>query len=1178
MAPAGADVTSSVSLPYSQNWANTELITANDMWGGVPGVQGYLGDVDPGSPADVDARTVTVENTTTDVIANQANPNTLGSGGVAEFDRTPTTDPVVALQGSGTADAPNLVFRADTTARQNLAFSFNARDIDGAADNAVQQVAVQYRVGTAGPYTRADLPATAGYVADATTGPSLATLVTPVNVTLPDATDNQAAVFLRVLTTNATGSDEWVGIDDVSITSEAIAGNQPPVVTCGATLALAQGEAGTREVTASDSDGTVDSLTLGTITPAPSPSGAITIGPTTAENEAPPSPASAVVSVADTLAPGTYTVPVNAENDGGSPGSCTLTVTVTAPTPPRLISAVQGVTGDDPNNPTGYVSPRVGETVTIEGVVTGHDDENGASNSNPMPGFPDDRGIYVQEEVSDEDGNPRSSEGIFVGNVTSPLFYAIGNRVRLTGVVVEKFGVTQINVTTSTQPSQMGAVAPAQVPAATPLDEAASEAQATLAADIPGECRFPSDICREGRRAYYERFEGMNVTLPVGVANSGGVNGFAEAFFTPGPQLDPVLVAEDVPGTTDPGVRGLIGAINDAGAGNPLNLQKDQSSTTNLAVDHQDRVENLRGPLNFSFGNYKIVPQVGALPVVVKGPTEYPFNRVPDQPANSLRATFFNVENFFPTGGDLDGAPVNQAEFENKRDRIADAVSRLLKRPDIVGLEEVGGLSDTSTGMASLQALANRLGGYTPFLLRGRDNRFIDVAFLVKDGVAATNLRQFGLNADESIAGTNCSDVAPKLYDRPPLAIDFSKQGVSGTAIVNHFSSKAAPDSCRLAQAAFLEDEVAALEAAGREVIVGGDLNAFEFETPLLELTDGETSLTNQILDVPAAQRFSFQFGGRLQVLDHILVTDGLEPRVTDTRFAHFDNEYYDRTLINDGAGCSGMSPPPVCTDGHKVSDHDPPLITLSLPAPATPVATCGPELTLAERTAGMRQVTASDSDGTVDALTLGEITPALSPAGSITIGATTAERETPAEPASAVVSVAGTLAPGTYSVPVIAENDGGTPGRCTLTVTVTPAMLPGPMPPGPTLPGAMLPGPILPTRPVAKVASFNRSPKSLWVSKTGRFSYPFRATPLSKGRLSLKSTRSINVPAKVFRSPFTGRVRVRFRLSRRALKTLKRLKKVSFVVTAVLDGKRFTTKLTLRAPKRPSRRTAAPR
>ena len=57
----------------------------------------------------------------------------------------------------------------------------------------------------------------AGFVADATTGPNLATLVTPVSTTLPAAADNQPLIQVRIITTDAVGSDEWVGIDDIQI-------------------------------------------------------------------------------------------------------------------------------------------------------------------------------------------------------------------------------------------------------------------------------------------------------------------------------------------------------------------------------------------------------------------------------------------------------------------------------------------------------------------------------------------------------------------------------------------------------------------------------------------------------------------------------------------------------------------------------------------------------------------------------------------------------------------------------------------------------------------------------------------------------------------------------------------------------------------------------------------------
>jgi hypothetical protein len=204
------------SLPFSQDWS-TNLITTNDDWSPVPGIEGYLGqDITTG--VGVDPQTLLTTSAATndlDVIANQSNPNTLTTGGVAEFDGIP--NPVVALQGSGTADAPYLLFYLNTTSTGNnyINISYNVRDIDGSSDDAVQQVALQYRIGNTGNFI--NLPK--GYIPDATTGPNEATLVTPVSVTLPAAARNKPLVQVRVITSNAPGSDEWVGIDDISITA-----------------------------------------------------------------------------------------------------------------------------------------------------------------------------------------------------------------------------------------------------------------------------------------------------------------------------------------------------------------------------------------------------------------------------------------------------------------------------------------------------------------------------------------------------------------------------------------------------------------------------------------------------------------------------------------------------------------------------------------------------------------------------------------------------------------------------------------------------------------------------------------------------------------------------------------------------------------------------------------------
>ena len=144
--------------------------------------------------------------------ANETNPTSFGTGGVAEFQIANRT---IALNGSGTADAPFIVLHMNSVGRSNVTLSFNARDLDASADNAIQQIAVQYRIGETGSWT--NVPA--GFIADATTA-NAATLVTPIAITLPPAADNQPQLQVRIITANAVGNDEWVGIDDIVVASD----------------------------------------------------------------------------------------------------------------------------------------------------------------------------------------------------------------------------------------------------------------------------------------------------------------------------------------------------------------------------------------------------------------------------------------------------------------------------------------------------------------------------------------------------------------------------------------------------------------------------------------------------------------------------------------------------------------------------------------------------------------------------------------------------------------------------------------------------------------------------------------------------------------------------------------------------------------------------------------------
>jgi hypothetical protein len=201
------------ALPFSQAWSDTGLISRDDDWAGVAGVVGHRGDGLTSVPG-ADPRLVVADGagTPVDVNANETDPRSVGmAAGITEFE---LPDPVVALQGSATAGAPHLVVSLDTRGRSGVTVSYRLRDIDASSNaNAVQAVALQYRVGAGGDF--AAVPG--GFVADATTGPGAATLVTPVSAVLPAAADDQPLVQLRILTTDAVGQDEWVGVDDIQV-------------------------------------------------------------------------------------------------------------------------------------------------------------------------------------------------------------------------------------------------------------------------------------------------------------------------------------------------------------------------------------------------------------------------------------------------------------------------------------------------------------------------------------------------------------------------------------------------------------------------------------------------------------------------------------------------------------------------------------------------------------------------------------------------------------------------------------------------------------------------------------------------------------------------------------------------------------------------------------------------
>jgi predicted extracellular nuclease/2',3'-cyclic-nucleotide 2'-phosphodiesterase (5'-nucleotidase family) len=893
---------------FTQNWSNAGQITANDDWSGVPSITGYLGDIDAASPTGVDPRTLTAAALgAVDVIANQTSPNTVSTGGVAEF--ALASDPTVALNGSGTADAPSLVLYLDATGRESVRVQFNARDIDGSADDAAQQLNVQYRIGSSGAWTNVS----GGYFADVTTG-GTATQVNVVDVTLPAAADNQAQVEVRILTTNALGSDEWVGIDDINVSSVTFTGGSDTTAptlsssnpTDGATGVAASAnivltfdeavQAGTGDITVTDGAGDVRVITMG----ASDPDGTVTFNG-----------ANVTIDLATNLANNTaYDVVVaagaikdTAGNDFAGVALNALDFT-TAPAAGAL-TAIYDIQG------AAHLSPLVGNTVTTQGVVT-------AIDSN---------GFYVQDATGD--GNAATSDAIFVFTSSTPSV-TLGHLVQVTGTVSEFTSVGaapgSLSITELTSPvvADMGV---GSAITATQIGGSAGLKPPTANLDDDGLATF--DPVNDGID-FFESLEGMLVKVKAPVAVS-PTNGFGEIFTIVDNDDDPAngLNTNSLTARGGVGISGgasSFGNTNTVGGDfNPERIQIDDDSgilpgfsSPNVSVGA--KLGDVTGVVSYSFGNYEVLPTQAY--TVTAPSTLTP--EVTSVIGTSSRLTIgnYNVENLDPG----DGA----AKFNT----LAQQIVNNLKAPDILSLQEVqdnnGPTNDSVTSASTtLQMLVDAIntasGGTVHYAFQ--DNPFIGddlnggepggnirAAFLYRTDrgvdLIESSLRTIDASgAATTVVGGNAAASHPFNGSRPPLVADFTFNGQTITVIDNHFSSKNGSgalmgtqppfdgaETARAAQAQAVNTFVDSLLAAdpAAKVVIAGDLNEFEFEEPMQvlsgkatyldgpdadtipEYTAGGTAVLNSMAEIlPVNERYDYVFDGSSQSLDQMYVTDG---------------------------------------------------------------------------------------------------------------------------------------------------------------------------------------------------------------------------------------------------------------------------------------------------------------
>jgi predicted extracellular nuclease len=925
---AWADTTPQ-TLPFAQNWGNTGLITADNDWSGVPGITGFRGDnITGGTGVDPQTLLAADDPGVVNVIANQANPNTLATGGVAEFEITNST---VALQGSGTADAPYVKLYLNTTGQTGITVAYNLRDIDGSADNSVQPVAMHFRVGGSGTFTTV----AAAFVADATTGPSQATQVTPVCAALPAAAENQALVEVRIMTSNAVGNDEWVGVDDIVVSTAPC----PVLLTVG-DVTQAEGNAGN---TPFNFAVTLSAPATSNVTfDAASADGTATL----ANNDyvqLPTTPFTILTGQTGT------TVTVNVVGDTTTEPNETFSVNLTnvVGATPIDVSGTGTIVNDDVTltpvyqiQGSGNTSPSVGSVLSTSGIVTG-----------VRP-----NGFFIQDPTGD--GNAATSDGIFVfTSAPPPPAAALGANVQVTGTVSE--------------------FVPSADPLSPPVTELISPSVLQLSTGNPLPAPVPitsADLPPAGTIQQLERLEGMRVsvaTLTVVAPTLGNVNEANATATSSGvfvgvipptgrPFREAGIRADDPPppgsGVTIPPVPRFDG--------NPERLRVDSDGLMGgplIDVAAGATVTGLVGPLDYGFRTYTVLPDPATPPVVTGGNG----TTIVTAPTNmEFTVGSYNLERFFDTVDDPGiGEPVlTPAAFAARLNKASIAIRNHLRFPDVLGMVEIENLT-------TLQALASKISAdaiaasqpdplYQAFLVEGNDVGGIDVGFLVKQALVDATTPRVTVNAVvQENAGelfVNPDLTTSLLNDRPSLRLDGVVHHPNGaafpvTVIVNHLRSLSGIDSetpgtngwptdgarvraKRRAQAESLANLVQARQTANplENIVLVGDFYAFEFNdgyvdsmgtiagtpTPATQVVLASPDLVNpNLLNVlpPAPERYSFSFDGNAQTLDHVLVGSAMLLATSAQRVEHARlGADFPETARND----SGVAT--------RISDHDP--------------------------------------------------------------------------------------------------------------------------------------------------------------------------------------------------------------------------------------------------------------
>ncbi len=539
--------------------------------------------------------------------------------------------------------------------------------------------------------------------------------------------------------------------------------------------------------------------------------------------------------------------------------------------------------------------------VTTEGVVTVDVQRNDQH-----------RGFYLQDLSGD--GDPSTSDGIFVFHRDTDGFdVSAGDHIRIVAEVDEFFGETQLE----------------KVSDVTVCGSAAA---------------VPLDIKPRQFNVNPEQYEGMYLQFTGNyfLTDTFNLHRFGEIWLaddgaveTPTNQF-PGGSEEDSPEMHEMANDGIAQSFLLEDASRFSNPDPVPSIHANGTLRIGDKTNDITGAIQFSFGNYKLIPDMD---VVFKETNKR--RGVPNM-RGDLTVASFNVLNYWTTLGGRGADTPDQLDAQT--DKLVAAINEM--GADIVALQEVENDPDDTPITTLVAALNADLGGDLWSWVGPADQNIYPIV----NEIIYRNDRVTQIGSPITLADAAFDDfrfgtaLPDNQLGRRPLAQTFEHEGEIFTVVSNHFKSKSTtgatgPDldqgdgqsghnARRVLQAnallVFVNDLVTS--TGDLDVLVVGDFNAYLEEDPILALETGLVNLSRKYVKDPYTFNFFATFAapfiGR-GALDHVLGTDSMSDQVRNAAIWHINA---DEPRFLDWFDPSRLAPGP-----YRSSDHDPVLVGLNL-------------------------------------------------------------------------------------------------------------------------------------------------------------------------------------------------------------------------------------------------------